>query len=166
MNEKLTEAFNKQVNREFYSAYMYFAMSTYFSETNYDGFADYMKRQAEEELGHGKKIHDYLILRNAKITLERIEAPSATWVNPIDIFESALEHEKYVTGNIHGLVKMACEESDIAAKIFLQDFVTEQVEEESTLLKILEAVRAANDCPCGMRMLDAKFKQHSCECDK
>lgn len=162
MNEKLTEHFNKQINREFYSAYMYFAMSTYFMETNYDGFASYMKKQAEEELGHAQKIHDYLLTRNAKITLERIEAPNATWVNPVDIFESALEHEKYVTQHIHNLVKIACDESDYAAKIFLADFVTEQVEEESTFYKILESVRIASDCPCGMRMLDAKFKRTCC----
>lgn len=154
MNEKLTEEFNKQINREFYSAYLYFAMSTYFAEVNLDGFSKYMRKQAVEELEHAQKIHDYLILRNAKIKLERIESPEAIWVNAVNIIEEALSHEKFITHQIHNLNKASKEQNDVAAEIFLEDFITEQVEEEAKFMKLLELVKSASLCDCGMQTLD------------
>lgn len=156
MNDRLCEEFNKQINKEFYSAYLYFAMSTYFSEVMLDGFAEYMKKQASEELGHAQKIHDYLIQRNAKIALLRIESPEASWVNPVDVFEDALKHEKFVTHSIHNLNKLAKEDDDVASEIFLADFIVEQVEEEYTFGKLLEKVKVASQCSCGIQRLDTK----------
>lgn len=158
MNEKLCEEFNKQINKEFYSAYLYFAMSTYFSEILLEGFAAYMKEQASEELGHAQKIHEYLLKRNAKIELSRIESPETTWTNPVDIFEDALNHEKAVTHAILNLHKLAKEEDDAASKIFLQEFISEQVEEENTFTTLLEKVKTASQCNCGIQILDGKMK--------
>ena len=157
MNEKLLEELNNQINKEFYSAYLYFAMSTYFSEITLDGFAAYMKKQAGEELEHAHKIHDYLLKTNNKITLSRIEAPEIEWVNPVDVLEAALKHEKFVTTSIHHLYKLAKEAEDIEAKVFLQYFITEQIEEEDNARKLLEKVQAFVKGGCTLQILDAKL---------
>lgn len=154
MNEKLQQEFNNQINKEFYSAYLYFAMSTYFAEIYLDGFAQYMKGQAIEELTHAQKLHEYMLKRNFKIELSRIESPETTWVNPMDVIETALKHEKSITHSILNLNKLACEADDAATKIFLQEFIVEQIEEENTFEKLLEKVKVAGKCNCGMMRLD------------
>jgi len=158
MNEQLCEELNNQLNKEFYSAYLYFAMSTYFSEIFLDGFAAFMKEQASEELEHAEKIHDYLLRTNNKITLSRIEAPENDWVNPIDVVEGALKHEKFVTSTFHRMYKLAKEQDDYKTEIFLQWFITEQIEEEDTLLKLLEQMKTLVKTDCGLQILDGKLK--------
>ena len=158
MNENLCAELNNQINKEFYSAYLYFAMSTYFSEIFLDGFAAFMKQQASEELGHAEKLHDFLLRTNNKITLSRIEAPESDWVNVTDVFEAALKHEKHVTSSFHHMYKMAKEQGDYETEIFLQWFITEQIEEEDTFFKLLEKVKILSKTPFGLQMFDAKLK--------
>ncbi len=160
MNEQLLQEFNNQINKEFYSAYLYFAMSTYFSEILLDGFAQYMKKQAGEELEHAQKIHDYLLRTNNKITLLRIETPEIDWVSAVDVFEDALSHEKIVTSSIHHIYKLAKEQNDYEAEIFLQYFITEQIEEEDTFSKLLEKVKVASKSDCSLHMLDAAMMRY------
>ena len=94
MESKLIDAFNKQINHEFYSAYLYFAMSTYFDEIAMQGFCDYMKHKASEKLNNAQKIYDYIILRDEKLTLLKIDEPSIDWINATDLFSSALSCEE------------------------------------------------------------------------
>ena len=86
METKLIQAFNKQINHEFYSAYLYFAMSTYFDEIAMNGFSKFMKHKASEKLDCAQKIYDYIILRDEKLTFSKIEEPSVDWINVSDIF--------------------------------------------------------------------------------
>ena len=67
MDIKLIEAFNKQINQEFYSAYLYFAMSTYFDEIAMMGFSKFMRHKTCEKLSRAHKIYDYIILKNITI---------------------------------------------------------------------------------------------------
>lgn len=158
MNEKLCEELNTQLNREFYSAYLYFAMSTYFAEIFLDGFAEFMKKQASEELGHAERIYDYLLHTNNKITLSRIEAPESDWVNPVDVVETALKHEKHVTSSFHKMYKYTKEHNDYETEIFLQWFITEQIEEEDTFFKLLEQMKIFIKTDCGLQILNGKLK--------
>ena len=81
MDNKLIEGLNQQINKELYSAYLYFGMSTYFLEINMEGFAKTIKNQAKEELEHAKKIYNYLITRDEKVNLFQIEAPDTNWIH-------------------------------------------------------------------------------------
>lgn len=157
MSETLTKELNKQLNREFYSAYLYFAMSTYFTEISLSGFAKYMKRQAKEELKHAQKIHNYLIDRGGKIEYERIEAPDASWINTLDVFEYAYNHEKYMTESIYNIYEKAKEEKDYALEVFLDSFVEEQSEEEAKFSKMIDRIKIANACECGIHTLDLEL---------
>ena len=154
ISKTLEEALNKQVNREFYSSYLYLAMSSYFSSANLDGFAHWMRVQAEEEKAHGMKIYEYVLARGGKITLLPIEAPKVKWTTAGKVFEEVYAHEQKVTAMIHALVDLAFKDKDYATFEMLQWFVKEQVEEEENALAILVKIQTVGDIPGNLFLLD------------
>jgi len=161
MNTTMVEKLNKQLNNELFSAYKYLAMATYFKQISMDGFGKYMQEQAQEEMEHARRIYDYLLLANQKIVMERIESTDANWINPINVFEDALSHEKFVTGNIVSMYEYAQSINDHATVIFLQWFVTEQVEEENKFVDMIEKLQSFQDCTCGLYSLDKYLMGHT-----
>ncbi len=97
LKEGLQDALNKQMNREFYSSYLYLSMSAWFGSQALLGFAKWMGIQAKEEWGHGMKFYHYLGEQQAMIKLAAIDAPPAKWTSPLKIFEEANKHEQKVT---------------------------------------------------------------------
>ncbi len=154
LSKIMEEALNKQINRELYSSYLYLAMSSYFRSANMDGFAHWMRLQAEEEKAHGMKIYDYVLARGGKITLGAIEAPKAKWASAGKIFEEVYAHEQKVTSMINALVELAIKEKDHATFEMLQWFVKEQVEEEEHASGILSQIRVVGDVPGHLFWLD------------
>jgi ferritin len=150
----MEQALNKQVNREFYSAYLYLAMSAYFEEANMKGFAKWMRIQAKEEQSHALKMYDFILARGGKPNLMDIEAPKAKWSSAGKVFEEVYAHEQKVTGMIHGLVDLAIKEKDHASFEMLQWFVKEQVEEEEHASAILAQVMCVGDIPGHLFYLD------------
>ena len=130
ISQSIQNALNNQVNHETYSAYLYFSMSAYFSSINLDGFANWMYVQGLEELTHAKKIYDHIHQRGGRVMLSQIDSPPSEWDSVQSVFEDVLAHEQKVTGLINELVDLAANENDHATGIFLQWFVTEQIEEE------------------------------------
>lgn len=148
MNDELLNMMNMQLNREFYASYLYFAMAIYFKEINMDGFAKLAKDHAAEELEHARKIYDYLILRDEKISLLKIEAPKNEWINPKEAVAGALNHEKFISEEINKIYNKAKELKDSALEIFLHWFVAEQVEEEHLFRSMLDKIEYVKDCNC------------------
>ncbi|MBI9111285.1 ferritin [Maridesulfovibrio ferrireducens] len=153
-NKVLEKALNEHLNAEMYSAYLYLSMSAYFSDTGLSGFANWMRVQAKEEQFHAMKFYDYINERGGKVLLTAIEAPQQDWASPLEAVQAVLEHEKKVTALINGLVDLAIDERDHATNIFLQWFVTEQVEEEDNVNEILNKLKLAGTQGNGMFMLD------------
>ena len=154
ISKTMEQALNKQVNREFYSAYLYLAMSSYFETDNMKGFAHWMRIQAKEEQVHAIKIYDYIIARGGKVNLLDIEAPKAKWSSAGKVFEEVYAHEQKVTAMINGLVDLAVKEKDHASFEMLQWFVKEQVEEEEHSSAILAQVECIGDIPGHLFYLD------------
>jgi ferritin len=154
ISRTMEQALNKQVNREFYSAYLYLAMSSYFETVNMKGFAHWMKIQAKEEQSHALKIYDYILARGGKASLLDIEAPKAKWPSSGKVFEEVYAHEQKVTAMINGLVDLAIKEKDHASFEMLQWFVKEQVEEEEHASAILGQVLCVGDVPGHLFWLD------------
>jgi ferritin len=150
----MEEALNRQVNREFYSAYLYLSMSAYFETVSMKGFASWMRVQAKEERGQGEKIYDYILARGGKVTLGDIEAPKSKWASTGKVFEEVCAHEQKVTGMIHNLVELAAKEKDYATSEMLQWFVKEQVEEEANAGEILSQIKVVGDVPGHLFYLD------------
>jgi ferritin len=134
-------------------------MSAYFQTINLLGFANWMRVQAQEELVHAMKFHDFINERNGRVILQQVEAPPTEWSSPLDVFEGAYKHEQKVTGLINDLVNLAVGERDHATNIFLQWFVTEQVEEEASADEVVQKLKLVGDDSSGLFMLDGEMGQ-------
>ncbi len=157
ISKKMNEVFNGQVNAELYSSYLYLSMSTWFSEKSLSGFAGWMRAQAQEELFHSVKIIDYILERGGTVQLDTIEKPEGDWSSPLEVIQETAGHEAKVTGLINDLVDVALEERDHAANIFLQWFVAEQVEEESTVGEVVEKLKMIGGASAGMFHMDMEM---------
>lgn len=159
LSKKMEKALNEQVNAEMYSAYLYLSMESYFKSLNLNGFANWMRVQTQEEMSHAMKIYDYVNERGGRMLLKPIEGPPREWDSPPAVFEAVLAHEQKVTGLINNLVDLAIEEKDHATNSFLQWFVTEQVEEESSAGDNVQKLKMMENAPGGMFMLDRELSQ-------
>lgn len=156
---KMESALNKQLNAEFYSSYLYMSMSAYFESINIKGFANWMRIQTQEELVHAMKFYDYINERGGRVTLTAVEAPPIEWDSPLAAFEHVYKHEQKVTGLINELVNLSISEKDHASNNFLQWFVAEQVEEESSADAIVQKLKLIGEEHGGLFMLDQELGQ-------
>jgi len=159
VSKKMGEALNEQINAELYSAYLYLSMEAYFESVNLPGFANWMRAQTQEELMHAMKIYDFVNERGGRVMLKSIAAPPTEWESSVAVFEAIYKHEQKVTGLITELVNLAILEKDHATNSFLQWFVNEQVEEESSANDVLQKLKMLGNAPGGMFMLDRELGQ-------
>lgn len=153
----MTAALNEQINAELYSAYLYLSMSAWFSDRSLPGFANWMRVQFEEEQFHAMKIYDFVLERGGKIELENIAKPQVDWDQATAVVQDVANHEAHVTGLINNLVDMAAAERDHATGIFLQWFVTEQVEEEANVGGLLDRLKLVGENSSGIFALDMEL---------
>jgi ferritin len=159
ISDKIQAAFNKQINAELYSSYLYLSMAAHFESLNLPGFANWMRCQAQEELVHAMKFYSFIHERNGTVTLSAIDGPPTQWDSPLAAFKDAYLHEQKVTSMINGLVDLAVEERDHASNAFLQWFVTEQVEEESSSDQVVQKLKLAGSEGSGLFMIDQELGQ-------
>ena len=157
LGKKLEDAINEQINKELYSGYLYLSMSAYCEAESLPGFADWMRAQAQEEVGHAMHFFDYVNARGGRVVLKAIEMPPPIWKSPLEMFQQVLEHERKVTGMINRLYELASKENDHAAQIELQWFVTEQVEEEESAGQVVDQLKRVGEQPVGLLMLDRQL---------
>lgn len=155
--EKLKAALDEHVTAEIASAYLYLAMSAEFEAKSWKGFAKWMRVQHLEEMAHALKMVDYVLARGAAVAWKAIEAPVASFATPLEAFERTLAHEKAVTARIHALYHLAVAENDLPTQLFLQWYVTEQVEEEANVSEIIDKLRIVGDRSGGALYLDKEF---------
>ncbi len=141
LSQRMNEALNEQIKWEFYSGFLYLSMSAYFSGLGLNGFASWMHVQFEEESAHAMKFYDQVIGRGGRVLLETLDAPPSSWGSPLNAFEETLKHEQHVTSRINDLADLAVSEKDHATSIFLQWFITEQVEEEDNVSDVLNKLK-------------------------
>jgi len=161
LKPEVEDALNLQLNRETYSAYLYFSMAAWLNGRNLTGFGHWMYAQGVEELTHTQKFYDYIQQRGGTVRLEAIAGPKVEWDSPLNIFEETLDHEVSVTESINGLVTTARGASDHATEIFLQWFVTEQVEEEDSVQQVIHRLRLVGDNPSALIMMDSEMAKRA-----
>ena len=161
IGEKIQDAFNDQLNAETYSAYLYWSMSAYFESANLRGFANWMRVQAREEMVHAAKFFSFICERGGRVALKEVKAPETRWDSPLAAFQAAHKHEQFITGRINKLVDMAAAEKDHAAGIFLQWFVSEQVEEEAAADGIVRKLKMISEAPGGLFMMDRELGERN-----
>lgn len=158
-SKKLLDAMNEQMKNEFASAYLYLAMAGYFQAEDLPGFANWMRVQALEELTHGEKFFHFICDAAGRTDVRAIETPQNSYMSPLDCFKAGLKHENFVTASINNLVDLARKDNNHAAEIFLQWFVTEQVEEEANFSLIVKKLERIGDDGNGLLRLDEELAQ-------
>ena len=157
MNEKVHEHLNQQINKEFYSAYLYLDFSNYFEEVGLDGFANWYKIQAQEERDHAMLFYQYLQNENQKVTLEAIAKPDKTFSSHMDVLKAGLEHEEYVTSLINDIYAAAYNVKDFRTMQFLDWFVKEQGEEETNANDLITKMELFGSDPKSLYMLNQEL---------
>jgi ferritin len=159
LSKKIENVINKQINAELWSAYLYLSMSAYFESINLGGFANWMRVQAQEEVGHAMKFYHHVIERKGRVMLAAIAIPTVNWKSPLNAFEDAFKHEQKVTGMIDDIANIAAAEKDHATSSMLQWFIDEQVEEESSTDAIVQKLKIIGTNTGGLFMLDRELAQ-------
>jgi ferritin len=154
IGQKMTDALNLQMNREYFNSRLYLAMAAYFDSLNMDGAVAWMEMQAAEEQGHAERLYLHLKERGARVVLSDLEAPPTEWDSPLAAFEAAYEHECKVSRQFDEHMALAEAENDHATMNFLQWYVAEQVEEEASVDAVIQKMKMAHEAPGAIFMID------------
>lgn len=157
LSNKMWNALNEQVKWELESSYMYLGMAAWLNDIALPGFAHWMREQAKEEVEHAMKIYNYIEERGNRVELLPIAAPQKEWTDVHEVVRKSLEHEQFVTGLINKLVDIAAEEKDHATSVFLQWFVSEQVEEEDMFNGVLDKLSFVDPGCSALLFLDKEM---------
>ena len=157
MNEKVAALLNDQINKEFYSAYLYLDMSNYYDELDLDGYANYYMVQAQEERDHALLFMKYMQSIGLKVTLEAIDKPEKEYHSVLEPLEEAAQHERYVTELINNIYHEAHQDKDYRTLKFLDWFVDEQREEEESADSMVSRYKLFGSDPRGLYLLDQEY---------
>lgn len=157
LNAKIAELINDQINKEFYSAYLYLDMANYYKEEGLEGFANWYQVQAREESDHALLFLEYLQNNGGKVTLEAIAKPDKVYQNHKDPLTASLQHERYVTALINAIYDVAYSEKDFRTMQFLDWFVKEQGEEEKNSEDLIKKYDLFGEDAKGLYLLDSEL---------
>lgn len=157
LNHKVVELLNDQINKEFYSAYLYLDIANYYIDNDLDGFGNWYNIQAQEERDHALLFLKYLQSNGIKVTLDTISAPDKEFKTHLDPLLTGAEHERYVTELIHKIYEAAYEVKDFRTMQFLDWFVKEQLEEEENADKLVNKYKLFGDDPKSLYLLDQEL---------
>ena len=157
MDKKVSTLINDQINKEFYSAYLYLDMANFYSRKGLDGFANWYEIQAKEEQDHAMLMYQYLQNNGEEVTLEAIAKPDKTFTTLMDPLKAGLEHEKYVTSLINNIYTAAHDANDYRTIQFLDWFVKEQGEEEKNAMDLITKMELFGDDARSLYMLNSEL---------
>lgn len=157
MDKKVADLLIQQVNKEFYSAYLYLDMANYYIDCDLDGFGNWYTVQAQEERDHAMLFVKYLQQNNVRVTLDAIEKPGKAFTSALDPLEAAAEHERYVTSLINNIYEAAYTVRDFRTMQFLDWFVKEQGEEEANADAMVNKYKLFGDDPKSLYLLNQEL---------
>lgn len=157
MNEKVVQLLNEQINKEFYSAYLYLDFASYYEEQGLAGFANWFNIQAQEERDHALLFRKYMHNNGLKVTLEAIDKPNVPINNFLDPLTESLKHEQFVTDSINNIYAAAAEAKDYRTMKFLDWFIEEQGEEETNADTNIKNYELFGGTPQGLYSLNAEM---------
>ena len=161
ISNSINEILNEQINKEFYSGYLYLSMSAHLKELGLNGFASWTKIQAKEEVEHGLKIFDFIINRDSFVTLKQIKAPEFEFEGILSIFNKILEHEKCITQAVMEIAQKAEEKNDRTTLNFIEWFIAEQNEEEEAVKNIIKRLEVFGDDKVALYLMDKELGERS-----
>ncbi len=158
LSPNIEKALNKQIRIEAESSQIYLSMACWAESKGFEGVAEFMFAQADEEREHMLRLLKYLIERGGVADISELIKPSSNFTSPKQMFEEVLEHEIFVSNSINDLVAITFEEKDFATHNFLQWYVAEQIEEEATARNILDKINLIGDDKSGFYLFDKDVK--------
>jgi len=161
LSQTLIDAINDQIQYEYYSAFTYKAMQVYFEQEDLTGMANWMDIQFQEEMSHAEKMFKFVCETGGRVELKQIDAPRNDYSSALEIFEETLKHEQEVTARINKLMDLAQEERNHTAQIFLQWFITEQIEEEANVGHIIAKLKRVAGDGRGLMMIDQELEKRT-----
>ena len=157
LHENVVRLLNQQVNKEFYSAYLYLDFAEFFYDQELNGFGNWYQVQAQEERDHAMLFWQYLQNNGEKVTLEAVAKPDKEMKELVDPLKAGLEHEKYVTSLIHDIYAEAYTAKDFRTMQFLDWFIKEQGEEETNANDMITKMELFGSDPKSLYMLNQEL---------
>ncbi len=157
VSKTIEKALNEQIKREEQSSRIYLAMASWCQVNGYQGAAEFLYAQVEEERMHEGKFIHYLNDRGGHAVLMAVEKPVEKFKSVMNVFQEVLKHEEYITASINDIYALAVSEKDFTTGNFLQWFITEQIEEETTARTIIDKLTLAGSQPGGLFMIDKEL---------
>ena len=158
MDKKVIDLMNDQINKEFYSAYLYLDFANYYTDEGLDGFANWYKVQAQEERDHAMLFAEFLQNNGIKVSLKAIDAPDVPIKKHADALKASFKHEQYVTALIHKIYDVAFSKKDYRSMQFLDWFVKEQGEEEKNAEEMIRKYELYGSDAKGLYALNEELK--------
>ena len=159
ISKKMADALNKHMNVELASANLYLCMSSCSSDMGLKGAANWFMVQYREEMTHFMKFYTYLVDQGVNVSILAAKAVPNAYKSLLDMMQKTLAHEQMITGCMNELSELAVNEKDHATRIFLQWFVTEQIEEENNDRDLIAKLKLVGDNGQGILMIDAEMAQ-------
>lgn len=159
ISDKIRDILNAQINKEFYSAYLYLAMSAYFSEIGLYGFSHWTKVQSKEEIDHGMILFEYILNRKSQVKLQQLDVPTIDMKGPVEVFEQIYQHERSITSSIDSVANMSEGECDLATRNFIDWYLKEQIEEETSVLRIISKLKAFGSEKSALYLIDRELSE-------
>lgn len=154
LSEKVEQVLNKQIELECFSSQLYLAMASWAEKNGFEGTANFLYTHADEERQHMLRLFHYVNDRGGHALAGAIESPELEYESVQDVFEKILEHEIFISQKINELVGVCYDERDFTTQSFLQWYVNEQIEEESTFRSILDKITLLGDDKARMYMFE------------
>ena len=145
LNKEVEKILNVQVEKEVYSSHLYLSMAGWAENNGFNGIAEWLYEQADEEKMHMLKIVRYINDRDGKAVIPAVKEPPAEFPGIKDLFNKVLEHEKYISASINEVVAICVKENDFTTQNWIQWFVTEQLEEEASVKQIIDKLNLIGD---------------------
>lgn len=157
ISKKVEEAINNQIKNEEHSSRIYMAMASWCETQGYRGAADFLYKQSDEERMHMLKFIKFLNDRGGYSQLQALELPNAKYSSLLEVFQNVLKHEEFITASINNIYAITMEEKDYTTGNFLQWYINEQIEEESTAHSILDKMNLVGDDKAGLFHIDKEL---------
>lgn len=157
VTKNVEKALNEQIKKEEHSSRIYLAMASWCERNGYPGASDFLYAQTEEERLHMLKLVHYLNDRGGNVVVDKLDAPAATYKSLLDVFQQVLKHEEYISASINELYATCVKEKDFTTGNYLQWYINEQIEEESTARSILDQIHLAGAEKGGLFMIDKEL---------
>lgn len=158
ISKKVEDAINNQIKNEEHSSRLYMAMASWCETKGYRGAADFLYKQSDEERMHMLKFIKFLNDRGGYSQLKALELPTAKYSSLLEVFQNVLKHEEFITASINNIYAITMDEKDYTTGNFLQWYINEQIEEESTAHSILDKMNLVGDDKAGLFHIDKELE--------